>query len=73
MIWLYVAGYLFVASLFGWWQVAMDNYYGVKPGASKAFYPIVILSLEWPVGIPLAMASVVSGGWGRWPLDKART
>lgn len=69
MIWLYVAGYLVVAAVFGWWQIAMDNRYGVLPAASRSMVPIIIMALDWPFGIPLAMAAVAGGGWGRWPLD----
>lgn len=71
MIYLYAGGYLLVAVLFGWWQVAMDQKYGVLPEASRSPIPMIVMSLDWPLGIPLAMASVAGGGWGRWPLAQS--
>lgn len=60
--------YLFVAALFGWWQISMDQRYGVMSGASQHWLPFAVMTLEWPIGIPLAMGAVVGGGWGRWNL-----
>lgn len=71
MLYAYTGAYLLVAVLFGWWQVAMDRQYGVLPAASKSPVPMILLALDWPLGIPLAMASVAGGGWGRWPLRQS--
>lgn len=68
MTYLIVAIYLIGAALFGWWQVAMDARYGVQPGASTSVVPMIALSAAWPIGVPLALASVAGGGWGRWSL-----
>lgn len=60
----YLAGFVF----YGWWSDAMDKRYGVKPGASTNWFARMTLNIAWPVSMPLAMAAVVSGGWGRWTL-----
>lgn len=64
-----IVSYLLIALGFGIWQVSMDRKYGVVPGASQHWLLLVVISLDWPIGIPFAMAAVACGGWGRWPLE----
>ncbi len=71
MNWIYVAAYLSIAIAFGWWQETMDARYGVRPGASTSVGPLIVISLVWPMGIPLAMAAVAGNGWGRWTLSRS--
>lgn len=58
--------YLICALAFGAWFDAMDRRYGVEPEAQSGWFDTTIAAVGWPLALPLAMASVAAGGWGRW-------
>lgn len=66
MNYILVVGYVVIAIAFVIWQEAMDRRYGVEPEASTSALSTLAIAVVWPIGVPLSMAAVANGGWGRW-------